>query len=144
MNPKRQLSVVLLALGMAVLGASTAQAWTWASSSSPIIMTGGGGYGSISQVDFNTLVLKSTLKDTVLDGQRVYVHGYGNYTCDFPFESGRRSDGGSSYAAMADKNADSCYPYGVAQYQYQIELCRDKPSATDPCSDDKRGWHGIN
>ncbi|WP_157622611.1 hypothetical protein [Nostocoides sp. Soil756] len=45
---------------------------------------------------------------------------------------------------MADKTADSCYPLGVAQYSYQMELCRDKPAATDPCSDDKRGWHGLN
>jgi hypothetical protein len=144
MRLTRQLAVAFVAFGAAVAGASSAQAWTWASSSNPIVMTGGGGYGSIAGVDYNTLVLRSTLKDTVLDGQRVYVHGYGNYTCDFVFESGRRTDGGSSYAAMADRYWDSCYPYGVGQYQYLIELCRDKPLAADPCSEDKRGWHGLN
>ena len=129
---------------LAVGGATAAQAWTWASSTNPIIMSGGGGYGGISQKDYNHGTLVSTLKDTVLDGQRTYASGYADYACDFTFESGRRSDGGSSYARMADKTFTSCYPDGVAQYTYQIKLCREKAYGIDPCSDDKRGWHGIN
>jgi len=140
----RLLAVSGLGLVALLAGASGAQAWTWASSSNPIVMSGGAGYGSISSVNYNTGVLKSTLRDTVLDGERIYARGYADYTCDFTFESGRRADGGSSYAAMADRNFTSCYPYGVGQYSYQIELCRDKPYVPDPCSDDKRGWHGIN
>lgn len=141
---KRTLGIVSLAAGLTVAGASTASAWTWASSSGPIVMSGGAGYGSISGVNYNTGVLKSTLKDTVLDGQRIYVYGWADYNCDFALESGRRTDGGSSYSTMADKNFWSCYPYGVGQYSYLIKLCRDKPNATDPCSDDVRGWHGLN
>lgn len=113
-----------------------------AGSSSPIIMSGGGGYGNANQVSYNDGVLQSWLKDTVLDGQRVYVNGYADYgSYDFPCQSGRRTDGGSSYARMADKSFTSAYPYGVAQYRYSIELCRDKPLIFDPCSEDKRGWH---
>jgi hypothetical protein len=60
---------------------------------------------------------------------------------NFGFSSGRRSDGGSSYARMADKGFQSVYPYGVSQYSYLIELCRDKALSLDPCSTAKRGWH---
>lgn len=132
----------VVAVASAIGGAGAASAWVWARSSSPIIMSGGGGYGNANQVSYNDGVLQSWLKDTVLDGQRVYVNGYADYgSYDFSFQSGRRTDGGSSYARMADKSFTSAYPYGVAQYRYSIELCRDKPLIFDPCSEDKRGWH---
>lgn len=139
---RRVVAVSAVAICLATGGAGAAQAWTWASSSSPIIMSGGGGYGNAVQTGYNTGTLQSWLKDTVLDGERIYADGYANYgNYDFGFQSGRRSDGGSSYARMADKGFLSVYPYGVAQYSYQMELCRDKPLNLDPCSDDKRGWH---
>ncbi len=130
---------------MAAVGASSAQAWTWASSSSPIIMTGGGGYGQANYRSFDSGLLKSTLRDTQLDGQRIYAHGSGSAgpRDKISFESGRRTDGGSAYAAMADKIFYSAYPKGVGNYTYILELCRDKPFNLDPCSDDKRGPSGL-
>jgi hypothetical protein len=140
----RSIAAVSVALGMGLLGATSAQAWTWASSSNPILMTGGGGYGNANQSSYNTGVLQSWLKDTALDGERVYVNMYADYgSADFRVESGRRSDGGSSYARMADKSFTSTYPYGVAQYYYTVRLCRDKAYSSDPCSDAYRTHQGL-
>ena len=101
MKLKRGLSAVAVFATCAVAGASAAQAWTWAYSSTPIIMSGGGGYGNAKQVDYNDGRLESWLKDTALDGERTYVRMYADYgSADFAAESGRRSDGGNSYARM--------------------------------------------
>lgn len=140
----RGIATMSLTIGLALAGATAAQAWTWASSSNPITMTGGGGYGNAIATTYNTGVLQSWLKDTVLDGERTYVNMYadlGNF--DFAAQSGRRTDGGSSYARMADKSFMSAYPYGVAQYYYYVRVCRDKPWAGDPCSDDTRVSQGL-
>lgn len=106
-------------------------------------MTGGGGYGNLLYRSYNSGVLESWLKDTRPDGERVYVHAYGDYkSADLVVESGRRTDGGSSYAEMADKTFYSGYPYGVQQYFYIVRLCRDK-AGFDPCSDTVRTHRGL-
>ncbi|AXG12510.1 hypothetical protein [Intrasporangium calvum] len=143
MRIKRGLAAFAVFATCAVASASAAQAWTWASSSSPIIMSGGGGYGNAVQLDYNDGRLESWLKDTVLDGERTYVHMYADYgSADFKRESGRRTDGGSSYARMEDKLFTTPYPYGIAQYLYTVRICRDKPW-TDPCSDAYRQSRGL-
>lgn len=140
----RSFATASLAIGLAITGAASAQAWTWASSSSPITMTGGGGYGNANYVNYGTGNLQSWLKDTVLDGERVYVNVNGSYGQNYlNAQSGRRSDGGSSYARMADKAIYSPYPYGVSQFYYTVRICRDKPFAGDPCSDDYRTNQGL-
>ena len=143
MKLKRGLSAVAVFATCAVAGASAAQAWTWAYSSTPIIMSGGGGDGNAKQVDYNDGRLESWLKDTALDGERTYVRMYADYgSADFAAESGRRSDGGNSYARMADKSFTTAYPYAIAQYLYTVRICRDK-AWTDPCSDDCRQSRGL-
>lgn len=135
----------LTTAAMIAFGASGAQAWTWASSSNPIVMTGGAGYGNANYRTYESGLLQSWLRDTQADGQLVYVHGSGSAgpRDKISFESGRRSDGEAAYARMADKIFYSAYPKGVTSYTYIIELCRDKPFALDPCSDAKRGPSGL-
>lgn len=103
-------------------------------------VTGGAGYGSTAQTGYNKGVLHSWLRDTKVDGARTYARGYGDASADFAFESGRRSDGGSAFAKLADKAFTSPYPYGVAQYRYQMRVCMDLPWKLDPCSA-VTNWH---
>lgn len=138
----RSASSGLLALGLSIAGAAAAHAWTWATASSPIVMSGGAGYGNLVYSNYNHGVLQVWLKDSKLDGKRIYAHVYADYKSDFTVESGRRTDGGATFARMADKSFASAYPYGVQQYFYTVELCRDEPFL-DPCSDSKRYHQGL-
>jgi hypothetical protein len=107
-------------------------------------MTGGGGYGTTAYQSYARGNLVSVLKDTALDGQRVYVSLRGSYGSNYSNnESGRRSDGGSAYARMADKAIYSPSPYGVNQFYYTLRLCRDKAGAGDPCSTAYRVHSGL-
>jgi hypothetical protein len=110
-------------------------------------MTGGSGYGSAVSTGVSTGKLTGTyLKDTATGDGRVYVSLYadGPGTSYFGGESGRRTDGGSSYASMGESNFSSAGSgWGVASFYYTIKLCRDKPLTGDPCSDDKRSHQGL-
>lgn len=121
-------------------GAASAQAatWTWASSSNPIVMTGGGGYGSLDL--YSTSVnLNSALRDTKVGDGRVYakVAIYNSKGLFVNLTSGQRSDGESSYAWMADKSY--ALPQLIGNYDFTVRTCR---SATlqDPCSTDTRRY----
>ena len=121
MNVKRLTLAVATGAVLTVGGGSSAWAWTWASSSNPIVMIGGKGYGTATGVTEGTL--KSTLADTKAEGERVYVDLYGYYyqgtTLKYiAAESGRRTDGGSSYAAMADKKFYPLYGTTLGIYNY--------------------------
>lgn len=144
MKLSRGIATMALTIGLAITGATAAQAWTWATSSAPLTMTGGGGYGTTAFQSYAQGNLVSTLKDTVLDGERVYVSLYGTYGSNSSnTESGRRADGGSAYARMADKSIISPYPYGVNQFFYTLRLCRDRAGLPDACSDAYRTNQGL-
>lgn len=49
-------------------------------------------------------------------------------------QSGRRSDGGNTYALMADKTFYAEYPKGVGAYTYYVKVCMDRSWSFDPCS----------
>ncbi|MGL5865078.1 MAG: hypothetical protein ACRCYX_04285 [Dermatophilaceae bacterium] len=120
------------AIALTVVGAASAQAWTWASSSNPIVMTGGGGYGNLN-FSGTTATLQSWLRDTKVGDGRVYAKVaitnskglFANLT------SGQRSDGSPTYARMSDKSLSLSQLPG--NYTYVVRTCR---SATlqDPCS----------
>lgn len=129
------------AVALTVLGAASAQAWTWASSSNPIVMTGGGGYGNVN-FSGQTVTVQSWLRDTRVGDGRVYAKVsisnskglYANLT------SGQRSDGEATYARMADKSTTVAYGTLPGNYKYMVRTCR---SATlqDPCSTDYRTYN---
>ena len=140
-------SMLVAACGLAVCYSSAASAWTWASSSNPIIMNGGGGYGAAVYSAYNKGTLQSTLKDTSLDGHRVYAKLIGSLIyVGKPYStsvsSGQRADGESWYARMLDKNFYSAAPTGVGQYYYTVRLCKGA-FLQDPCSEDVRGHQGL-
>lgn len=131
--------IVSAGLGAALLvgGAGSAQAWTWASSSSPIVFSGGGGYGNVNFGGVS-YTLQSWLRDTVRDDGRVYaqiewVHGAQGLI--ERTQSGRRADGEASYARMSDVLEYT--DYGTGTYRYTAQTCRTA-SLNDPCSTDKR------
>lgn len=142
----RGLRALVAGGALLTLGMGSASAYTWASSSSPKAVsyngiTRGAGYGSLSSTSYNSARLRSYLKDHRVDSMRTYVDVYGNYgNYDIGTQSGRRSDGGASYALMADKTLNSAYPYGVQQYSYQVKVCMDRSKALDPCSS-PNSWH---
>ena len=144
---RREVSVAIATVGIALASAGSAAAWTWGTLSTPILMTGGGGYGSSVQTGYSTGKLTGTyLKDTATGDGRVYVKNNatgpgGSY---FSSESGRRADGGASYANMGESPFSSGGTgWGVASFSYTIKLCRDKPFEPDPCSDTKRSHQGL-
>ncbi|NLT55599.1 MAG: hypothetical protein GXX79_13770 [Actinomycetales bacterium] len=138
MRMYKGIASVGMAAGLVVTGALSAQAWTWASSSNPIVMSGGGGYGNIiyGGVDYK---LQSWLRDTKVGDGRVYAHVRVTRKSDnsvFHYlSSGKRSDGESSYARMADKTG--YLDNGTGTFRYRVDTCRSV-TLNDPCSEDKR------
>nr|WP_284289431.1 hypothetical protein [Angustibacter aerolatus] len=115
-------------------GATSAQAWTWAASSNPIVMSGGGGTATCARGSARRRC-RAWLRDTKLDDGRVYAHvvvqvGGADVSV---IDSGRRSDGERSYARMADRTG----ALGGGAHHYVVSTCRSTP-ANDPCSKDKR------
>lgn len=137
MGIRRVAAVTAAAIALPIIGASSAYAWTWASSSNPIVMSGGGGYGNLA-FGSTTVTIQSWLRDTKIGDGRVYAKTWINQQNGSLFatlSSGQRSDGESSYARMADKSTTTSSLTGY--YDYQVRTCR-WVTLVDPCSDDYR------
>lgn len=135
----RRIMSVVIGAALLFVGVGSAHAWTWASSSNPIVMSGGGGYGNLL-MSGTKLTLQSWLRDTKTGDGRVYVKVAVNTLHDGTFTnltSGQRSDGESSYARMADQTTYTSL--GVGSYYYIVRTCRSA-LLQDPCSDDTRRW----
>lgn len=106
----------------------------------PIVMSGGGGYGTLGLVS-NKVTLTSTLRDTKVGDGRVYAKVWANNArgTAFTISSGLRTDGEASYVRMLDKSAYTPYGTLVGNYSYQVRTCRSV-TLTDPCSDDYRHY----
>lgn len=137
---RRTVGVVAGVVALSTVGVMSAQAWTWASSSNPIVMSGGGGYGTLG-LSGTKVTLTSTLRDTKVGDGRVYAKVWGNNArgTAFTLSSGQRSDGESSYAKMLDKSINVPYGTVVGNYSYQVRTCRSV-TLSDPCSDDYRRY----
>lgn len=138
---RRLLTAAGLSAVLTLSGTASAWAFTWATSSSPLKVSydgaiRGGGYGTLSYISYNHGRLYSYLSDSRVDSMRTFVSVQGTYGPNEStgVQSGRRSDGGTAYAAMADKDYYSGYPYGVGQYYYYVKVCMDRSYALDPCS----------
>lgn len=121
------------------VGVGGANAWTWATRSNPIVMSGGGGYGEVSFPGANAAVLKASLRDTKRGDGRVYAQleawrlGGGLAATS----TGRRADGEATYAWVSD---GTTYLNGGAiggRWTLEVSTCRTAPF-NDPCSQDKR------
>ena len=147
---RRALRVAATVVCLAGLGATSAQAYTWASASAPKLVsyngaTRGGGYGTVSSVAWNKAELRSRLKDHRVDSMRTYAQtNAARGTSDFLMaQSGRRSDGGSTYAAMSPKTLTASYGHGVSQYRWTTKVCMDRSLANDPCTSPNATVQGL-
>jgi hypothetical protein len=94
----------------------------------------GKGYGSFARTGYNEAKLTATLADMLPDGGRTFsdAKGYAPGGLFFGVQSGRRADGGSTFARMADK-----YGYSggaMAGYTGYVKVCQDRSWKPDWCS----------
>ena len=132
--------------GLVSLGGGTAFAYNWGSSSSPLMVYQNGasggtlqgkGYGGVT-VNSSSAVLVSYLADMTLDDGRTYANlratsstkGTANK------ESGRRSDGGNTFARMSDQTLS--LSNSSIFYAFYVKICQDKSFSGDPCSNEVR------
>ncbi len=131
-------------MALSCLGAASANAWTWAWSTSPDLVYAssayrGGGYGNFVAPDQYHIQTNTYLSDRSADGMRTYAE-LKTYSRNgsiplIPEETGRRSDGQASYARMADPYTSySFYPNGVYILDFYSRVCMDKSFAPDPCA----------
>lgn len=143
MSIRRTAATAAATIALSVAGATSAQAWQWAPYSNPIQMNGGKGYGATKPSGLYEATLISTLADTKTGDGRIYAKTAGTMSgASVVITSGRRADGGSSFARMSDVTSGTG---SRTVYQYSTwttQLCRDVPLQIDPCSDDIRSTRG--
>lgn len=97
-----------------------------------------GGYGNLNYGS-TSVTLQSWLRDTSVGDGRVYAHTTiardSNGSVFVYLNSGKRSDGESSYARMADQGVS--LDNGSGAFHYTVQTCRSV-TLNDPCSRDKR------
>lgn len=142
MMNKRIARAAALSTILVVSGAATASAWTFATQGSPLKVysrgtLGGQAAGSLTKVNASQVKLASQLTDNKTNGDRAYVtvRGIGAFG-DGNVESGRRDDGGTSWANMSPKYM---YGTGAAGFTFYVKVCEDDSGRPDPCSDNKTG-----
>lgn len=141
---KRSLRSAVGALALLIAGASSASGFTIAYQTSPLSVYGdsllrGQGAGSFTRVSTSSARLSTSLRDVRVDGTRTFMDakGYAAGGKYFGVQSGRRSDGGSTWATMATKYG---YSGGVMSgYTGYAKTCQDRPSAPDWCSTEVKG-----
>jgi hypothetical protein len=93
----------------------------------------GKGYGSLARINYNQARLKSVLADMRRDGTRTFSSAKGsNGKQTFSVQSGRRSDGQSTFAAMADRYGTSSG--AMIGFRGYVKICQDVSNAPDWCS----------
>lgn len=131
----RAISMTMAARALTGLGTASAQAWTWAQSTAPLKVSRdgayrGAGYGSLNSENLATARLISYLSDDRVDNMRTFVSVEGS---GGGIQSGRRSDGGRTFARMADQTRSGLFPT-TQSYYYLVSVCVDVPQALDSCS----------
>ena len=125
--------------GLAVIGATSAAAFSYTNVAYYNGVAAGGGYGNFYRSGYNTAPLTSTLRDYVVDGTRPYASARafasgGRY---FGVEGPRLSDGSNYWVGMATKTG---YSSGaMVGYTGYVRVCQDVSWAADPCSSENSG-----
>lgn len=144
MNGKRTLGTALTAaaLSIAAVGSAQATTWTWATSSTALLMSGGKGYGSMNDAGLQWVGLSSVLADTKTGDGRVFARGEGfGGGSSVEVQSGRRSDGQAQFASMAYAKS---FTGSMTVHQFTrwtVNLCREV-TGFDPCSDAQKVRNG--
>jgi len=135
----RVLQSTSAAVILAVVGAASASVFSYGTlTASHDGSVRGKGYGTFSAYGYNQVKLTATLADMTKDGTRTFVSGKGYGGDDYvSVESGRRADGGNTFASMATK-------YGTAAgstsgFTGYVKVCQDVSLSPDWCSSTKSG-----
>lgn len=134
MRLRSALRLGAVSLALCLMGAGIASAFSYGTLS--VYHNGalrGQGYGTFSRSGYNQVRLTSTLSDTRADDTRTFVSGKGYGANDaFSVQSGRRDDGGRSFARMVDRYG---YSSGaMIGHRGYIKVCQDVKRAPDWCS----------
>jgi hypothetical protein len=131
--------LVLRTGALALAGAGNAQAFSYGTTS--VYHDGslhGQGYGTFARTGYNDATLRPWLRDTRRDKTKTYTEAraYGNNQA-FGVQSGRRPDGASSFARMADRKG---YSSGaMVGYRATVKVCQDVPRRPDWCTTSRSG-----
>jgi hypothetical protein len=123
-----------VSLALCVAGATAASAFSYGILTVTHEGTSRGqAYGTFSRSGFNGASLASELRDISRDRTRTYVEGRGYGSGDYvAVQSGRRDDGGSTFAAMTTR-----YGYAAGStsgFIGYVKVCQDVPLRPDWCS----------
>lgn len=139
-------SGALVAL-VSVAGASSAAAWTSATTSSPMKVYSAGtlagqGAGSLTFYAWNQAKLNTQLTDNKSNGYRTFIDvkgsaKIGTVTYYSSAQTGRRADGESWWATMATKDVKGSY---ISSHYLTVKTCGDNPWSPDACSAVKNGY----
>lgn len=99
----------------------------------------GAGKGNFYPIGFDGLRLESTLKDYVVDGDRTYAEGQAvdGMRMFGKVQSGRRSDGGSSWANMV--TVTTYVGVSNSPAYATTKVCLDQSFQPDPCAGSASG-----
>ncbi|MGO1974748.1 MAG: hypothetical protein ACTH2Q_17465 [Propionibacteriaceae bacterium] len=133
---KRLTQSLLGILVLSLMGTLVASAFSWGTLS--VAQAGavqGQGKGSLAWVGLNKVELKSSLRDYRSGHGRTYADARASKSGNsHKLQSGRRADGGKSFAAMAVKS--KLISGSSAGFKGQVRVCQDIKLSPDPCS----GW----
>lgn len=138
MRKWRIIQTLVVSATLAVAMGGAARAFSYSGSVSRDGYLRGQGYGNFYRTGYNTAKLTSTLADMRKDGTRTFSDAKG-YAPNkyFGVQSGRRADGESWYARMADKTG---YSGGaMVGYTGYVKICQDVSLAPDWCSSEDHG-----
>jgi len=96
--------------------------------------------GELYRVGWDGLRLESELTDELVDGMRTYAEGQANRGTfvHVKVQSGRRTDGGSSWATMVTET--SYAGASLAGTYATTKVCMDRSWALDPCKASDSAW----
>jgi len=139
MRLRTALRTGVLSLALCLGGAGTASAFNYGTLE---VWHGGRlegkGYGSLDRINYNQARLKSVLADTRRDGTRTFSSAKGsNGKQTFSVQSGRRADGQSTFAAMADRYGTSSG--AMIGFRGYVKICQDVNLSLDWCSNEVSG-----
>jgi hypothetical protein len=99
----------------------------------------GWGQGKLYPVGW-TLKLESSLRDMRVDSMRTYAEGQANrgVALHVKVQSGRRSDGGTAWAAMVPTQAEAGASMGGSYATTKV--CMDRSWTFDPCAASASQW----
>jgi hypothetical protein len=118
---------ITVGLALVIMGGTSSYAMSYGT----LTVSNGGfergkGHGTFTSINGDQAKLTATLADLRRDDSRTFAVGRAtSEIADINVESGRRTDGESNFAAMADQVRNS--PARTVGWKATVRLCQDKP-----------------